>query len=95
MTDEANGRERDMEFETVYTANGEFEAHGIRMALEAAGIPTATRVESAAKLFPVTVDGLGAVRIMVPADRVEEARDIIDTPSSPAASDDQATDDDS
>jgi hypothetical protein len=78
------------EFQIVFTANGEAEASGVRTALEAAGIPVQVRVESATKLFPVTVDGLGAVRILVPADRVEEARMIIDTPAEPAASDDGA-----
>ena len=75
-------------FEVAYTANGEAEAAGIKTALEAARIPTELKVASATKLFPVTVDGLGAVRIMVPADRLEEARAIIETPAMPAASDD-------
>ncbi len=67
----------------VYTANGEMEAHGIRAALEAAGIPVHLNFEAAGKLYAVTVDGLGAVRIMVPTDRLEEAREIISTPAEP------------
>ena len=65
----------------VYTANGEMEAHGIRTALEAAEIPVHLNFEAAAKLYAVTVDGLGAVKIMVPLDRLEEARAIIETPA--------------
>ena len=67
----------------VYTANGEMEAQGIRAALDAAGIPVHLNFEAAAKLYAVTVDGLGAVRIMVPIDRVDEAREIISTPARP------------
>ena len=44
------------------------------------------KVQTATKLFPVTVDGLGAVKILVPRDRLEEAREIIETPASPTGS---------
>ena len=75
--------EEEREFEVAYTANGEAEAHGIRSALEAAGIPAELKISSVTKLFPVTVDGLGAVRVMVPADRLEEAKAILETPAEP------------
>ncbi|MFH1501561.1 MAG: DUF2007 domain-containing protein [Candidatus Eisenbacteria bacterium] len=87
MTEERENREADVTFEVVYTANGEAEAHGVRTALDAAGIPTELKVASATKLFPVTVDGLGAVGILVPVDRLEEARAIIETPAELASSD--------
>ena len=67
--------------EVVYTANGEMEAQAIRSALEAAGIPAELKMEAAQKLFAVTVDGLGAVKVMVPADRIEEARSIVENPA--------------
>lgn len=73
------------DMDVVYTANGEMEAQGIRAALEAAGIPVHLNFESAGKLYAVTIDGLGAVRIMVPIDRVEEAKEIIATPAEPIA----------
>ncbi len=88
MTDRDQEDTHEYRYEVVYTANGEVEANGIRTALEAAGIPCEIQVEAAARLFPVTVDGLGAVRIRVPADRLEEAREILSTPAEPAASDD-------
>jgi len=69
------------DLQVVCTASGEMEAEGLRSALEAAGIPVMLRFEAAARYYPVTVDGLGAVRIMVPADRLEEARMILDTPA--------------
>ena len=71
------------DLEVVYTANGEMEAQGIKSMLEAAGIPVELRFEAAARLYAVTVDGLGAVRIAVPSDRLEEARTLIETPAVP------------
>ena len=71
----------DSALEVVYTANGEMEAQAIRSALEAAGIPAELKMEAAQKLFAVTVDGLGAVKVMVPADRIEEARSIVENPA--------------
>jgi hypothetical protein len=65
------------------TANGEVEAETIRSALEAAGIPAELRMEAAQRLFAVTVDGLGAVRILVPADLLDEAKAILENPALP------------
>jgi len=86
VTDPTSSEEHSEEYEVVFTANGEAEAHGIKCALDAAGIPARMKVQAATKLFPVTVDGLGAVKILVPADRLDEARELIDTPASPASS---------
>ena len=72
----------------VHTANGEMEAHALKSVLEAAGIPVELDIESAAKLFVVTVNGLGAVRIRVPADRAEEARALLATPARPIGEED-------
>ena len=77
----SSGAAPEPDLEVVHTASGEMEAEGLRSALEAAGIPVVLRFEAAARYYPVTVDGLGAVRIMVPADRLEEARMILDTPA--------------
>jgi hypothetical protein len=67
---------------TACTANGEMEAQTMKSALEAAGIPTELKIEAAQKLFAVTVDGLGAVRVMVPPGLLEEARAILENPAS-------------
>jgi hypothetical protein len=45
--------------------------------LEAMGVPAMLQYDSAAKLFGLTVDGLGEVRIMVPAARVAEAESLL------------------
>jgi len=71
------------DFAVVYTANGEMEAQGIKSMLEAAGIPVELRLEAALKLYAVTVNGLGAVRIAVPVARLDEARMLIETPAIP------------
>jgi hypothetical protein len=65
----------------AYTANGEMEAQSVRSVLEAAGIPCRIKFEAASRLFVVTVDGLGAVQVLVPADRLEEAKALIETPA--------------
>ncbi len=67
----------------AYTASGEMEAHALRSVLEAAGIPAELKISAATKLFAVTVDGLGAVEIMVPVERLEEAQTVIATPATP------------
>jgi hypothetical protein len=64
------------------TANGEMEAQTMKSALEAAGIPAELKIEAAQRLFAVTVDGLGAVRVLVPADRLEEAKNVLENPAS-------------
>ena len=81
MEHEPSTPEQDAALEVAYTANGEMEAQAIRSALEAAGIPAELKMEAAQTLFAVTVDGLGAIKVMVPPDRVEEARSIIENPA--------------
>jgi len=83
MEHESTAPKYDAPLEVAYTASGEMEAQAVRSALEAAGIPAELKMEAAQKLFAVTVDGLGAVRVMVPADRLEEARSIVKNPAMP------------
>lgn len=79
--EDAGRREDAQEMVVVHTANGEMEAQTLRSVLDAAGIPVELRIESANKVIPVTVDGLGAVKILVPADREDEARLVLETPA--------------
>jgi len=48
--------------------------------LEAAGIPVLLRYESAGLIFGITVDGLGQVRVMVPAELANEALELLAEP---------------
>jgi hypothetical protein len=45
--------------------------------LEAAGIPALLKYESAGLVFGITVDGLGEVRILVPEDLADKARQLL------------------
>jgi hypothetical protein len=83
MENETTASERDEQMEVAYTANGEMEAQAIRAALEAAGIPAELKMEAAQQLFAVTVDGLGAIKVLVPAGRLEEAKAVVANPADP------------
>lgn len=61
----------------VYIAQGEIEANVIKSHLESEGIPVMLQYESAGRVFGLTVDGLGEIRILVTQEFVEEAKDII------------------
>ncbi len=62
----------------VYTANGMLDAEMIRSFLETASIPSILSHESAGTVFGLTLGPLGEVQVMVPADKFEEAKNILD-----------------
>ena len=67
---------------TVRTANY-MEAQIIKGLLESEGIPVLLSYESAGLVYGITVDGLGEVKIMVPRNLADEAKEIlglVDTP---------------
>ncbi len=66
------------ELECIYETEGMLRAQVIRSKLEAFGIPCLLRYESAGPVFGITVDGLGAVRVLVPRHLAEEARSLIE-----------------
>lgn len=61
----------------VHVAQGELEANVIKSHLESEGIPVLLQYESAGRVFGLTVDGLGEIRILVPPELAEEAKRII------------------
>jgi hypothetical protein len=61
----------------VYTAQGETEAQQIRAFLEAHGIPCEFHGEALRITHGLTLDGLGEVKVHVPLDRVQEARELL------------------
>ena len=63
----------------VFIANGETQAQQVRAFLEAAGIVTAVRGESLRVTHGLTLDGLGAVEILVSEADVELARTLLDS----------------
>jgi thiamine pyrophosphokinase len=62
----------------VYTTQGHLRAHVIKSKLEAAGIPAMLSYDYASLAFGLTVDGIGEVRIQVPAQYADEARHVIE-----------------
>ncbi len=61
----------------VFIASGEVEAQQIHAFLEAAGIPAAFRGEALRNTHGLTLDGLGAVQILVRAVDVPRARKLL------------------
>jgi hypothetical protein len=62
---------------TVFTAQGEPEETQVRLFLEAHGIPTTTRGEALRKTHGLTLDGLGAVEILVGVEYADDARRLL------------------
>jgi hypothetical protein len=61
----------------VFVANGEMHARQVRDFLEAAGIATAVRGESLRHTHGLTVDGMGAVEILVSEEHAKQAYELL------------------
>jgi len=61
----------------VHTAAGEFEAQQIKAFLKANGITCRIEGEALRNTHGLTVDGLGAARIVVPDELADEARSLL------------------
>ena len=66
-----------MKLVRVQTTNGIQEAEILKKMLESYGIPVTLRYESYGRVAGITVDGLGAVDIIVPENRVQEALELL------------------
>lgn len=66
-----------MELKTVYVTQGHLVAEVIRGKLESAGIPVILDYESIGRVFGITANGLGEVRIRVPEAFEEEALELL------------------
>jgi len=62
----------------VFVASGEVHANQVRAFLEAAGIGTVVRGETLRQTHGLTLDGLGAVEILVADVDFERARSLLD-----------------
>jgi Putative prokaryotic signal transducing protein len=65
------------EFVAVSTVQGQFVEEQMRAFLEANGIPTRVRGETLRTTHGISVDGLGSVEILVPRERLDEARALL------------------
>jgi hypothetical protein len=66
------------DFVVIKIVQGELNANILKSHLESEGIPVYLKYESAGLIYGITVDGIGEVRILVPADLEDEARKIIE-----------------
>jgi hypothetical protein len=62
----------------VFVASGEMHAQQVRAFLQASGIETVERGESLRNTHGLTVDGIGAVEILVSAADADRARSLLD-----------------
>ena len=62
----------------VYRTAGMLQAEVIKGRLESAGIPVLLDYESLGRVIGITIDGLGEVRVLVPDERAEDARQLLE-----------------
>ena len=68
----------DKNLQEVYLAAGLLQAEIVKGRLEAEGIPVLLKYESLGPVMGLTVDGLGQVQVLVPADLAGHARSILE-----------------
>jgi hypothetical protein len=72
----------DQQPQCVFVASGEMQADQVRAFLEASGIATAIRGESLRRTHGLTLDGLGAVEILVADADADQARALLSSAES-------------
>ena len=65
-------------FVVVSIVQGDIIANVLKSHLESEGIPVLLKYEAAGKIYGLTVDGIGEVKISVPQEYAEEAKSIIE-----------------
>lgn len=65
------------DYVVVSTVQGQFTEQQIRAFLEAHGIATHVRGETLRTTYGISVDGIGAVEILVARDLADEARELL------------------
>lgn len=70
-------QDQENKWSTVYIAQGMAQAGIISGRLETEGIPTELKYEAAGRIYGLTVDGLGEVKVQVPASLLEQARRVL------------------
>ena len=78
----------------VRTCQGLFLGELYKSKLEAMDIPVLLKYEAAGPVFGITVDGLGAVRVLVPAEMADQARALIDDLTDEELGDEELSDTD-
>jgi len=62
---------------TVFVAQGMAQASIVTGRLETEEIPVKLKYEAAGRIYALTVDGLGEVRVQVPAELLDKARRVL------------------
>ena len=62
---------------TLTIPKNPMEAEIIKGKLESEGIPVFLKKEAIGRIYGITTDGLGEVKVLVPKDLVEKAREIL------------------
>lgn len=74
----SGAKEEATELTEVFVSQGHLGAHVAKSKLEAAGIPAILKYDSASLIFGLTVDGIGQVRVLVPAHLAAEAEVVLE-----------------
>lgn len=67
----------------VYVANSPLQGEVIKGRLESEGIPAILQYESVSIVYGITVDGIGATRVLVPASLAQRAQEILGSDDRP------------
>lgn len=67
----------DSDLKELTAVEGSMEAEIIKSKLESFAIPVLLQYEAAGRIFGITMNGLGKVKIMVPESFLEEAKKIL------------------
>jgi hypothetical protein len=65
-------------FVVISIVQGDSIANVLKSHLESEGIPVLLKYEAAGKIYGLTIDGVGEVKILVPREYAEEAKNIIE-----------------
>jgi Putative prokaryotic signal transducing protein len=68
------------EFVTIEVVYGQAKATILKAHLESEGIPVYLQYESVGNVYGISIDGIGKVKIKVPAECADEAKRIITQP---------------
>ena len=66
-----------MEWKVVFEGE-RIEAQIVKGLLDSEGIPASLQYEAVGKIYGFTVDGLGKVKVLVPEDRYDEAKSLLE-----------------
>ncbi|HOO90774.1 MAG TPA: DUF2007 domain-containing protein [Syntrophales bacterium] len=67
----------DEKWEVVHVSSGMIDANIVAGRLETEGIPVKFGYEAVGVIYALTLDGLGAVRILVPTEYLKRAREVL------------------